>query len=153
MIQRIQSVYLFVTAVLTVCLFVLPYVAIGNAFLMFNVTVFRLSPEVPGMQATTMLPLTAITLCAAVLCLIAIFMYGNRTRQMKVVKLNIVLQAVLLIGMVAYLFGIKNTMGASVTFSPKFAFAFPVISIVLLFLAYRGIKADDDLVKSADRLR
>ena len=153
MIQRIQSVYLFVAAVLTFCLFVMPYVAIGNAFMMFNATVFRLSPAVPGMQTTTMFPLAAITLCAAVLCLIAIFMYGNRTRQMKVVKLNIALQVVLLIGMAAYMFGIKHSMGVEVAFSPKFAFAFPVVSAVLLFLAYRGIKKDDDLVKSADRLR
>ena len=153
MIQRIQSIYLFVAAALTFCLFVMPYVAIGNAIMMFNATVCHLSPAVPGMQTTTMVPLATITLCAAMLCLIAIFLYGNRTRQMKVVKLNVVLQAIVLIGMVAYIYGIKHKMGVGVAFSPKFAFVFPAINIVLLLLAYRGIKADDDLVKSADRLR
>ena len=153
MIQRIQSVYLFVAAVLTFCLFALPYIAIGNAFMMFNVTVCHISPVVPGMQATTMVPLAAITLCAAVLCLITIFLFSNRTRQMKIVRLNIVLQAIVLIGMVAYIYGIKNSVGAGVAFSPKFAFVLPAVNIVLLLLAYRGIKADDDLVKSADRLR
>lgn len=153
MIQRIQSIYLFVAAALTFCLFALPYVAIGNAFIMFNVTVCHISPVVPGIQATTMVPLAAITLCAATLCLITIFLFGNRTRQMKIVRLNIVLQAIVLIGMVAYIYGIKHSVGAGVAFSPKFAFVLPAVNIVLLLLAYRGIKADDDLVKSADRLR
>ena len=153
MIQRIQSVYLFVAAVLTLCLFGVPYAGFGSGNTIFSATVCHLSPAADGVSATALAPLAAITLCAAVLCLIAIFMYSNRTRQMKVVKLNIALQVVVLIGMAAYCYGLQKAMGEGVAFSPKFAFIFPIISVLLLILAYRGIKADDDLVKSADRLR
>lgn len=153
MIQRIQSVYLFVAAALTCCLFGLPYASIGNKILTFNVTVFHLSPAVPGMQASTMLPLTAITICAALLCVITIFLFGNRTRQIKIVRLNIMLQIVVLLGMAAYCVGLQHSIGMGTSFSPRFASAIPVVNIILLVMAYKGIKADDDLVKSADRLR
>ncbi len=153
MIQRIQSVYLFVAAALTCCLFGLPFAGIGKGFLTFSVTACHLSPKVPGMNSTTMLPLAIATLCVAVLCLINIFLFGSRTRQMKIVKLNIVLQVVMLLGMVAYCIGLQRGMGMGASIHPRFAFAIPVVNVILLILAYKGIKAADDLVKSADRLR
>ena len=156
MIQRIQSVYLFVAAALTFCLFVIPfagfefYLCFGNNITYFNMTVCHTSPSVSS--ANRMLPLAITTLCAAVLCLIAIFLYRDRTRQMKVVKLCIAIQAIVLIAMVAYCLSIPNFRFCA-KIDPKIAAVFPIVNIVLLILAYRGIKADDDLVKSADRLR
>ena len=72
---------------------------------------------------------------------------------MKTVRLNILFQVIVLVGMVAYAFGIKQSVGMGSSITPKFALILPIINIVLLILAYKGIKADDDLVKSADRLR
>ena len=37
--------------------------------------------------------------------------------------------------------------------TPQFGVCLPIVSIVLYWLAYKGIKHDDDLVRSADRLR
>ena len=152
MIQRIQSVYLFVAAALTFCLFAIPYTTVGNLLMKVKVTVCHLSPMFPGKE-TAMLPLAIITVCAALLCIIAIFLFANRARQMRVVRLNIVLQAIVLIGMVAYAFAIRHSMGMGASIRPSFASVLPVVNIILLLLAKRGIKADDDLVKSADRLR
>ena len=153
MIQRIQSVYLFVASALTFSLFGLPFAGIGNGLLTFNVTACHLSPAVPGMQPTTMLPLAFATACVAALCLINIFLFGNRTRQMKIARLNIVLQIVILFGLTAYCIALQRAMGMGASVSPRFAFAIPVVNVILLILAHKGIKADDDLVKSADRLR
>lgn len=158
MIQRIQSVYLLVAAALTFCLFGVPYVGFdfhpcfGDNSTYVNMTVCHMSPSFS--LAKKMLPLAITTLCAAVLCLIAIFLYRDRTRQMKVVKLCIAIQAIVLIAMVAYCYGLnRSIVGFSAEINPKIAAVFPIVNIVLLILAYRGIKADDDLVKSADRLR
>ena len=156
MIQRIQSIYLFVAAALTFCLFVIPFAGfefhfcVGNNIPYFNMTVCHTSPSFSF--ANRMLPLAITTLCAALLCLIAIFLYSDRSRQMKVVKLCIAIQAIVLIAMVAYCLSIGN-VGFSAKINPKIAAVFPIVNIVLLLLAYRGIKADDDIVKSADRLR
>lgn len=153
MIQRIQSIYLFLATAITCCLFAVPYTAVGNAIMKFKVTACHISPMLPGMKDSTMLPLSIITACAAVICLISIFLYGNRTRQMKIVRLCTLLQVVVLIGMVAYAFGVKQPMPLGATIKPQFAMALPVVNIILLIMANRRIKADDDLVKSADRLR
>ena len=153
MIQRIQSVYLFVAAVLTFCIFALPFACfeIIRTPWPMEVTACHLT-TLPSIlfPRTIMLPLAIVTSCATVLCLIAIFLYRNRTNQMKVVKLNIALQAIVLISMLAYyLYFIRFCIVGN----PQIASIFPVINIILLVLAYRGIKKDDDLVKSADRLR
>lgn len=161
MIQRVQTIYLFVVAALTFCLFCLPFVGVGvgNAYMMFNfnVTACHMSPAPPiqGLQATKLLPLAIVTLCAALFCLVTIFLFANRTRQMKFVRFGIVFQAVVLIGMVVFCHILQNAAGqmATITITPKFAFVIPAVNIILLILANRGIKADDDLVKSADRLR
>ena len=178
MIQRIQSVYLVVAAVLAVCLFCFPYAEVVVNGTLFTITACHLSPAVelpsattvlpfalsfrvndfsmPSLSVTTMLPLASITVLAIVLCLIALFKYNNRTLQMKTTKVVIYLQIVILVTMIAYFFGLSRALGgAEMTFNVNFRLpmVFPVINIILLVLAYRGIKKDDDLVKSADRLR
>ena len=178
MIQRIQSVYLFVAAVLAVCLFCFPYAEVTVNGTLFTITACHLSPAVemlpasytlpfalsfrindcslPPLSVAAMLPLASVTLLAAVLCLIALFKYSNRTVQMKISKVAIYLQIVILVTMIAYFWGLSRTPnGGEMTFNVNFRLpmVFPVINIILLVLAYRGIKKDDDLVKSADRLR
>lgn len=153
MIQRVQTIYLFVAAALTFCLFGLPFANVGNGFMTFNVTAYQISPTVPLVQMPKMWPLATVTLCAAIFCLVAIFLYANRARQMKMVRYNIAVQAIVMIGMVICCFNMQRTAGSMATVSPRFAFIIPAVNIVLLILANRGIKADDDLVKSADRLR
>jgi len=159
MIQRIQTIFLFVAAVLTFCLFCLPFVGVGvgNGFMMFNfnVTACHMSPAPPiqSLQASKLLPLAIVTLCAALFCLVTIFLFANRARQMKFVRFGIVFQAIVLIGMVVFCHILQNAAGQMATLNPKFAFVIPAVNIILLILANRGIKADDDLVKSADRLR
>ena len=153
MIQRIQSVYLFVAAALTFCLYALPFASVEMIRTPWpmKITACHLT-TLPSIlfPRTIMLPLSAVTICAIVLCVVAIFLYRNRTNQMKVVKLSIALQAIVLITMVAYyLYFIRFCVAGN----PQIAIIFPIINIILLVLAYRGIKKDDDLVKSADRLR
>ena len=39
------------------------------------------------------------------------------------------------------------------TFKPTFYIAFPLLALFFVFMAYKGIKADERLVKSLDRIR
>jgi hypothetical protein len=39
------------------------------------------------------------------------------------------------------------------TFHPRFAGCLPLVGLILFVLAYRGIKADEELVRSMDRIR
>jgi hypothetical protein len=51
----------------------------------------------------------------------------------------------------AYSFNIISKYDAE--FASWYKLLIPVIQLILSVLAYRGIKSDDDLVKSYDRLR
>lgn len=76
-----------------------------------------------------------------------IFQYRNRKKQMKICTMGILL-LLLWIGFFAYDYYINS----SVSIIPLYALL-PVVSIILFWMAKKGIKADDDLVRSADRIR
>lgn len=155
MIQRVQTIYLLIASTLTFCLFGLPYATISSSQFSTEVTTCYLRPYIGSLSTTTMLPLIFVAVLVAIMCLTSIFIYNNRTLQMKLTKINIALQAILLITMVLYTQGITRVLGVDNTIETSFQFAlcFPIINIILLSLAFKGIKKDDDLVKSADRLR
>ncbi len=152
MIQRVQSIYLLTASILTLCLFCTPFANLLIDGVATSTTVCHLKPAVGNLPSTVMIPLAIIALAAAIICLITIFLYKNRTLQMRICKLNIALQLIIVAGMVAYALGLAKTAGAE-SMNLKMAMAFPVISIVLQVLAYKGVKKDDDLVRSVDRLR
>ena len=137
MIQRIQTIYLFL-AFLAVG--VLPYIfplwklSDGNDyFFMHNqvyVILFGLS--------------TAITIYS-------IISFKKRQTQFVANRLNIVLNLILL-GLFVY--HSLNLSGETPVVSEKGIGMFlPILTIVLLVLANKAIKKDEDLVKSVDRLR
>ena len=98
-------------------------------------------------------PLLLLALVIALLPLVAIFLYKNRKRQ----------RAVSVFCMVANIGFISTVMMRVTTFTAKNPTAtngtywigsvLPVIAIVFLIMAIRGINKDEKLVKSQDRLR
>lgn len=86
---------------------------------------------------------------SAFLSFIAILIFKNRKFQMLLGGLNIILN-ILLIG--SFLFSLLNLPGENISEKGIWALV-PLISIVLLSIANRLIKKDDDLVKSVDRFR
>ena len=64
-------------------------------------------------------------------------------------RLNIILNFILL---AVFMYGSLNSPGEDVS-SEKGVGILPIISIVLLVLANKAIKKDEDLIKSVDRLR
>ncbi len=79
---------------------------------------------------------------------VAIFLYKNRKKQMRLVSLS----TVLLVLWYLYLaVGIKwNHLDA---YQWHISLVLPLIAIILNVLAHRGIKADEKLVRSMDRIR
>jgi hypothetical protein len=89
-----------------------------------------------------------------VLPLIAIFLFRNRQLQMKLTFLNILLG----IGVMVMIYFKCNdfaaaNIGVFKSSTYKIAAAFPILAIILSYMAFRGISADEKLVKSTDRLR
>lgn len=81
-----------------------------------------------------------------ILSIAAIFLYHNRRLQMKLCSFAMLADFLWYVYYIVFFFGLQ---GMHICF----AACLPLVSCILLFLAKKGIKADDDLVRSADRIR
>ena len=137
MIQRIQTVCLLVALVILGALpFVFPLFTMsdGNEFRFMNDSFYTV---LFGLSTT--------------LTLISIMYFKKRQHQFVLNRLTIILNLILL-GLFVY--RSLNLSGEAVQVSEKGIGMFlPIVAIVFLALANRAIKKDEDLVKSADRLR
>ena len=88
---------------------------------------------------------------SAILSIISVFLFKKRQNQFVLGRLNIISNLILF---VLLFYRSLNLSGENLSFSEKGIGIFlPIISIVLLVLANKAIKRDEDLVKSVDRLR
>lgn len=136
MIQRIQTIYLTVVALLAA---VLPYF-----------TYLWLDTDGIEFLAKNEMWIAILFYLVAALALISIFLFKNRKNQFVVNRLNMILNLFLL-GFFVY--RSLNLSGETLVSEKGIGMLIPVFSIVFLVLANRAIKKDEDLVKSVDRLR
>ncbi|WP_179020683.1 DUF4293 domain-containing protein [Winogradskyella forsetii] len=136
MIQRIQTLYLFLAAVI-------------SAGLIF---VFHLWTDNEGIKVYALdnYLYLGLFLGSALLSLISIFRFKDRKSQFVLGRLNIILNFILL-GIFVYQ---SLNLSGEINVSEKgIGILLPIFSIVCLVLANKAIKKDEDLVKSVDRLR
>ncbi len=150
MIQRIQTLYLLLAAVLqTVCLCRPVGLFLGeDGELVARLFNLWTSSE-DGTYSLAPWALFAILLIAATLTVISVFLFRTRALQMRAVSLSMVL----LVGYYAYLALFVWLHLEGVSYRPTVAAALPLVSIILLYLAFRGILKDELLIRSLDRLR
>lgn len=104
-------------------------------------------------------PLLVLTLLVAAIALVGIFLYKNRMRQMKVVAFGFLLGVVQLFlifiwAVDAFVEPAAASMNCTdVVVHYGIGTWTSVAAIVLLFLAQRSIKKDEEKVRAADRLR
>lgn len=136
MIQRIQTVYLFLAFI---CMGVLPFV-------------FPLWKDAAGKDFYFMMNMAYAALfgLSMTLALVSIFGYKKRQNQFAMNRLNII-SNVILLGLFVY--RSLNLSGETQVSEKGIGMFLPIVSIVLLVLANKAIKKDEDLVKSVDRLR
>jgi len=155
MIQRIQSIYLLLTTALS-------FLFLKGSFLNFNdkaglaiTFTFRGIEKIPGGQGSDLIqnawPFTIVLILTILIALITIFLYKNRTLQLLMAKILIGLVLFLILISAYYSYVIISDFGG--TLIPGVKMALPVVMLVLSILAFRGIRKDDQLVKSYDRLR
>jgi LPXTG-motif cell wall-anchored protein len=136
MLQRIQTIYLLVCV-------------IASAVLPFVFPLWILEPEIEVYFTESTITMILFGLIA-LLALISIFSFKKRQNQFVLNRLNIILNFILL-GFFVY--RTLNLSGETEVSEKGIGIVLPAISIVMLVLANRAIKKDEDLVKSVDRLR
>ena len=136
MIQRIQTLYMLLAFLLVGVLpFFIPLwnTAEGPFYFMQDITY------------------TAMVGLNVSLLLVSVLFYKKRQHQFVLNRLNMIIMLILL-GLFVY--RSLNVSGGTAAVSEKgIGIYLPLISIVLLALANKAIKKDEELVKSVDRLR
>lgn len=158
MIQRIQSVYLLLAALLAAMLFALPlaeYARNGGVSFILKLRRLETGEGVPVQDADLKLQPHLIAIVLIGLLLAALLFFRNRPRQLRLVRYSylvaVLLAVVLWITHNSVLAFVSDGSRAGAVLTPWFFLPFAV----LLFagLAERGIRKDEALVRSADRLR
>lgn len=140
MLQRIQTVYLFIA-----------FVAAGVLPFVFPLWVTAAGEEYFFMKNLAFIALFGLS---TTLSIISIVSFKKRKSQFVMGRLNIILNLILLGLFIIRLLNLSGETNKDLIVSEKgIGMILPVISIVFLSLANKAIKKDEDLVKSVDRLR
>ena len=161
MLQRIQSLYLFIAAVAFAMLFFMNIYKVETKT--DPVAVFTINATVINhFQSTTTEPIQplfqlfsfSLNLISFVLIIVTIFWYKNRVQQNLFARFLILLNSGLLVVLLLNIDKLKGLVGPipyNGVYQP--GIALPFISLVLIYLASRAIMKDEKLIRSADRLR
>ncbi|MDX2283043.1 MAG: DUF4293 family protein [Bacteroidia bacterium] len=163
MIQRIQSVYLALAVLFSLLPLGLPvwqYTIAGA-----TETVTALQAQAPEGQVlffdhASPLALGAhsawllLLLAGSGLCGFAIFRYQDRLRQIGLLRIAALLLMLALLALVLLtLQGPAILQGSADQGGAAYGIAFPAIALLLVVLAMRAIRKDEELVRSVDRIR
>jgi hypothetical protein len=147
MLQRIQTIWVLLAALLTGLVFNFPLADISSGGEIYQ---FNLSGIYRGTEKIfNGLPLILFTALILLLHIYVIFLFKNRIRQMRILGFSIML----LLGLTGlfFYFAYAGFKGATVSF--KIPVAFPVIAAIIDYLAIRAIGKDEALIRSVNRLR
>lgn len=154
MIQRVQSVWLLLTSLTLFVLLALPIVSTLDKGTEFSIYAHGLHHKAvtagSELIVDLFLPLIIFTAAVALLSLVNIFMFRNRLLQKRICIMIIlgILALGVWIGWMASEIpgGLENASYKAGTF-------LPLLALIFCILALRGIRKDEQLIRSADRLR
>ncbi len=151
MLQRSQSLFLFLSFLLYVILFISPVFYVSDHSMNYSVFAGKSNLLVNG-SAQCMLPLAISIILAAVIFLISIFLFRKRKLQIRFVQIAQLLVFASIISLAIYHYIYTHVSPGLFARLTPFT-AIPVISFLLNFLAIRGIRKDQALIDSLNRLR
>ena len=154
--QRPQTLYMALSMILSIALTVVSvgyFEVQGN---LINVSGLGVENMESLVTPPSTLPLLVVIVVSILSIAFAITQFKNRTLQFKVLSIALFIQP-LLIGVAYFVlnqcFELLVAIDESTAIGFGLGFVFPVVNTILLFLARTGVKKDEDLVKSVDRLR
>ncbi len=155
MIQRIQSLYLVLTTVISILFLrgsILTFCDKSGSFIKVTLQgAIRDGNTLDLDISVTHISLIILVVLISLFSFVAIFLFRNRKVQLFLSLSGIILSVLMILNLFLYSYKITNDYNSDLVF--KFKMIFPVLILVFLVLAYLGIKKDDRLIKSYDRLR
>ncbi len=161
MLQRIQTVYLFIVCVLSLvclCTGVGTYTVKGEEVATFSNFTFDTFGQFAAYESAGPWTLGVLLIVVVFLTIVSIMLFHKRMRQLRLT----IMSSIMLVGYIltyaffAYVYKEKLMLavpGEMVEFTPSVIAAMPVVSLILNALAIAGIRKDEALVRSLDRIR
>lgn len=142
MIQRIQSIYLLIIAIISVGL-----IFMFELWTVSEAKVFAFDLFSSDSILNKLIPVFFVA--SGLIALYAIFQFKNRKLQFVLGRL-IILINLFLLGILIY---VSLNLPGEVSSEKGIGMFIPTVAILFSVLANKAIKKDEDLVKSVDRLR
>jgi len=141
MIQRIQTIWLFLAGIAGILTYKLP------------LWTGRLADDtLRSYTGAESLLLFAVTILTALLAFVTIFLYKNRKTQRSLSFLGMILS----IGIVALEYFLVEDFKQGLELKGgnwEFGALMPLVMVILFYLAYQGIRKDEKIIRSLERLR
>ncbi|MEM6831483.1 MAG: DUF4293 domain-containing protein [Bacteroidota bacterium] len=163
MIQRIQSIFMFLAAVAMISMTFFPLwqkadletsrLITMNAYEVRFEQQVENSSEMELLGITQVIPISIGAFLAAGVMLFSIFQYRKRITQVKLNALFSLLTAGTIVAIVLYSLKANELMTPQVRGNYLLGFYLPVFAMFNNFIANRFIRKDEALVRSADRIR
>lgn len=162
MIQRIQTVYLLVAAVLMAMTLMTPLATFtyeGKEIVLSAFGITGIPAEVGTINTQIFFYLIALLILPTLLPIVIIFLFKKRMLQIRlcVSEILLLLGAAGFIAIFCWRFydtiKVNISKSSELLFTLEWASIMPVIAMILVGLAIRGIAKDEALVRSLDRIR
>ncbi len=156
MIQRIQSIYLLIAAIIPIILLFIPIGILEStmgsySYNSFNVKIINTDVVIIGTSYNALL-----LILSSILSFATIFFYKKRKLQVRIINFNMLAILGALLSMF-YLYPQvifpKNPVLSGTILDFNFAMLIALFTALGLFFAKRAILKDEALVKSTERLR
>ena len=162
MIQRIQSIFFLMVIVFQSILFSTALATFTSYESSFNLSIFgfyQLKSSGNEMLVNSY-ALMAVNIIIILFTLFIIFSYKNRKKQVRFAGLNLLLICTFIVltfysfdNAQTFLNGSLNPNGTEISTTYGIGMILPLLSLVFNFLAMRGIRKDEELIKSTERIR
>lgn len=155
MIQRIQSLYLLLTSLLSILFlkgaFLTFFDNTGSSIEISLSGIMKYTGNADPVKVGEVWTILILSVIIPVLSIIIISLYKKRDYQLILTKILIIMISAFIGTSLVYSYIIISKYEAD--FTSWYKLIVPVLQLIVSVLAYYGIKKDDELVKSYDRLR
>ena len=155
MIQRIQSLFLFIVFATSLAAFFFPIASFWGDLYVVKLGVLGVEEPIKyGVLWPDTLYLTIVLDLVSVMAFVTIFLYKRRKVQIKLIRFNLLLNIVYLaLIFFYYVPELESLTMTDADYIREPGIYLPIVSVVFLVLANRFIMKDEKLIRSADRLR
>lgn len=156
MIQRKQTLFLLVAVIASLLCFFMPIGVIlpkgmGGVVSLYNLGFVDDNGTI--IVSGICLPLFILLAVSTALSLATIFLYKNRKLQLSLCATNLLFSVLWYIDYTLLFFGMVTVPEVEGNVEVKFAACLPLIAIIMVVLARKGVADDEKLVRAADRIR